>query len=303
MITFITSWTMAKSLSIFIEKLSYVLISLRPKQRIKNGILFFPYFFSGLFTRNNTVNLFLLFLLFSFFVWSTYILNDIKDVDQDRMHPQKQLRPLASWKLPILFAKVCSIFFMSISASIIRRWFWETMVGILWLYLLNTLLYSYFMKHIVIVDVFFIAFGFVLRWIIWSLAIGVVISERLLIILFFGALFLWFLKRYQEVKLWIESTRKNITLYNELFLQQVISIITSIMIIAYTLYTFNSVQPSWIIVTIPVVSFAIIRYYYHIFYLWKYEEGIEDIIFSDRYLLISWLLFIVIWIWVVFVPF
>gem|GEM_PF-5087117 len=92
------------------------------------------------------------------------------------------------------------------------------------------------------------------------------ISIWFLLILFFVALFFGFLKRYQEFKLSIFS-RKNIFSFNEEFLKQIIFLLTTLIIISYSLYTFNSIQSKLFSITIPFVLFGILRYLYNIFYL------------------------------------
>lgn len=260
--------------------------ALRPKQWIKNGIVFVPILFSGHFTLVNDWKLTIIaFILISLLASGTYILNDIQDIEHDKLHPVKSLRPIASWKVHKTIAFILAIVLISGSIAFSFLVLQNTLVwAMLIAYLINTVLYTYFLKHIVLVDVFSIATGFVLRGLIWAFAISVEPSIWLFMILFFWALWLGFLKRYQEVKLWI-NTRKNIASYNELLLQQIISMITSVIIVAYSLYTFQSTQPRMMVITLPLVVFGVIRYYYNIFSLEKYEDGIENIILKDYWIL------------------
>jgi len=80
-------------------------------------------------------------------------------------------------------------------------------------------------------------------------------------------------------------------MYNEEFLKQIISMLTTLIIMAYSFYTFNSTQPKLFVITIPFVLFGIIRYIYNIFYLEKYKEGIEDIIISDKFIMVDILIY------------
>lgn len=265
-----------------LEQIFYYIICMRPKQWIKNIIIFIPLIFSGEITHiyflSKTIAIF---LLFSIFVWATYVLNDIKDLEKDKLHPKKKNRPLASWKLNKKFAFITSILGIVLIRGISVYTFGRT-IGILFAgYLANTIIYTYYLKHQVIIDVFSIAIWFVIRGLIGIYAVDVIISPWLLVVLFFWALFLGFLKRYQEVMLW-KDTRHNISLYNSEFLKQIISMLTTVILMAYTLYTFNSSQSQLMLITLPFVAFWIIRYYYNIFYLQKYEEGIEDIIIKDK---------------------
>lgn len=277
-----------------LKQVYYCFLALRPKQRIKNIIIFIPLLFSHLFTNfSSIIRTFVIFIVFCVFVWCTYIFNDYKDIEKDRQHPKKKNRPLASWKLNKNFALILSIILL-IAALIFSFIFWWISIWVLFLaYLVNTVLYTLIIKKFEILDVFSIALWFIIRWLIWVYIINVELSPWLLIILFFWALWFWFLKRYQEVMLsW--DIRTNITKYNEKFLEQVISIVTWIVIISYTLYTFNSVQSKLMVITIPFISYIIIRYYYNIFFLKKYEDSIETIILHDKPIVISSILLVII---------
>jgi len=275
------------------QQIYYFILWLRPKQWIKNFIIFIPLIFSwNLFNFYDFKNTIIIFFIFSIFVGSTYIINDYFDIQKDKNHPTKKKRVLASWKLNKKFALFLAIFLILLNL-LLSFYFWWIIFFLLFLaYLSNTFFYTIFTKNIVILDVFSIALGFVIRWLIWIFAIWAILSEWFLLIIFFWALLLGFLKRYQEVKLKIQ-TRKNIESYNEEFLKQIISMILSILLFIYTLYTFNSVQSKLFIFTLPIVVFAIIRYYYNIFFLEKYKNSIEDIIFKDKFILFSGIFYII----------
>jgi len=265
-----------------LKQLYYYIVCMRPKQWIKNSIIFIPLIFSG-----DVSQIWLLFkvvlvsFVFSIFVGATYVLNDMKDINKDKLHPKKKYRPLAAGHLSPVFA--ASVSCLLIIGMLILWWhlFGLVVIWFFLLYLVNTVIYTFYLKRQVIIDVFSIALGFVIRWLIGIYVIWVVLSPWLLIMLFFGALFLGFLKRYQEVMLWT-NTRHNISLYNAEFLKQIIGTLTTVILMSYTLYTFNSVQSQLMLITLPFVSFGIVRYYYNIFYLKKYEESIEDIILKDK---------------------
>jgi len=275
------------------KQIYYFIVSLRPKQWVKNIIVFIPLAFSGIaFNITSIEKIIIIFIIFSLFVWSTYIVNDYQDRNKDRNHPRKKNRPLASGKLnpalAIISAIVLWLFMLYLSYSL----WWLRVFCMFLAYLLNTMLYTFFLKKIEIIDIFSIAIGFVIRGLIGGFMIYVTLSPRLLIMLFFWALWLWFLKRYQEVKLGWDS-RSNLSKYNDHFLEQIISMITTVILIAYALYTFNSVQSQLMIVTLPLVSFGIIRYYYNIFFLKKYKESIEDIFLKDKFILLDVILYII----------
>lgn len=277
------------------SQLYYFIVALRPKQWLKNIIVFIPLFFSDNLTDIHKLSQSaFIFILLSLFIGSTYIFNDLKDREKDIHHPTKKNRPLASKKLNAYFAFISALILLVVTAWLMRYYFGNMVFLLAIVYLCNTTLYNLSLKQLVIVDVFSIGIWFVLRWIIGTFAINVELSQWLLIMLFFGALFLGFLKRYQEVKLWTTGSRSTMHEYNEEFLRQIISIITWVLLIAYTLYTFNSTQPKSIILTVPIVAFVIIRYYYHIFTLQKHAESIEDIILWDKQILISAVVYVVV---------
>jgi len=258
---------------------------------MKNLIIFLPVVFSKeIFQIPILSKTILVFLLFSVFVWSTYVINDMKDIEKDKLHPVKKNRPLASWKLNKIFAIILSILLIVFIPIVVLIYFWNIVFILFLVYLANTLFYSFYSKNIVILDVFAIAIWFIIRWLIWVFTIDVQLSYRLLIILFFGSLFLWFLKRYQELKL-ETSTRKSIKYYNEDFLKQIIWMVATITIMAYAFYTFQWIQSQNMIITLPIVTFGLIRYYYNIFFLEKFKEWIEEIMLKDYRMLWSILLY------------
>jgi len=283
-----------------IKQFYYFFLWMRPKQWIKNFIILIPLVFSwSFFDINLLQDSILWFILFSIFVWSIYILNDFKDIDLDKNHPKKKNRPLASWKLNKKFALILSFFLILLSLTFSYFLFWNIVFLLFFFYLLNTIFYIFWIKNIVILDIFSISWWFILRWLIWIFLINTDLSIWFLLILFFWSLLLWFLKRYQEVKLWLKS-RKNIELYNEEFLKYVISMITTLIIMAYSFYTFNSVQNQFLIVTIPFVVFWLIRYFYNIFFLQKYKEWIEEVILWDKFLLSNLFLYLLIVFWIIY---
>lgn len=225
-------------------------------------------------------NVFLIFLVFSVFVGSTYIINDYKDREADQLHPEKKNRPLASGKLNTTFALSFAILLILLSLFGAYRIGGGWIFALFLFYWLNTTLYTLRIKHLVILDVFSIAVGMVIRGVIGIAILNAEYSIWFLLMIFFGALRVGYMKRYQEVQLGTNS-RKSIQAYNATFLEQIIGIITTVMITTYTLYTFNSLQSKRMIFSLPVVLFCIIRYYYAIFFQKKYQQAIEKIIFQD----------------------
>ena len=146
---------------------------MRPKQWIKNGALFAPLIFSkNLFNRSLFLKILEAFGLFSLLAGSVYIINDLKELKEDRLHPVKQGRPLASGKVSLTLGAIIAI--IALTVSLIGGWeisvpFFKILVA----YLLLQTAYTFYLKQQVILDIFSIAAGFVLRVVAGGLAIGV----------------------------------------------------------------------------------------------------------------------------------
>ena len=234
------------------------------------------------------------FALFCLLSSTVYIINDIMDVEADRKHPTKCKRPIASGKLPIpvalgaaaliLALTFLAAYFLSIDFLIVAA-----------LYFLINLAYSTWLKHIPLVDVLILAAGFVLR-----VAAGVSLIEVqrfspwLYVCTTLLALFMGFGKRRAELALVAGSsgTRKVLDGYTIPFLDQLILIVASTTIIAYSLYTFlaeNAPPNHSMMLTIPFVVYAIFRYLYLIHV--KQQGGApEELVLTDRPLQVSFLL-------------
>ena len=236
---------------------------LRPKHWVKNAFMFPAIVFSGRFT--NVESWLLLgvgFMSLSLLASSGYVLNDFLDREADRNHPKKCRRPIASGRLSV---PVALMLFLSVLASgLALAWslsppFFVVAAS----YLLTTLSYSFYFKHRVILDVMFLASGFVWRVIAGAVAINVHVSPWLFLTAAFLALFLGFNKRRGELKKVGAGggTRKNLALYSEQLLIQLQSIVTGSLVLCYSLSTVNSTAP-WTIVTVPFVLYGIFRYIY-----------------------------------------
>jgi len=243
--------------------------SMRPKQWIKNGFLFAGLIFT-LDHRHRPQDLLLTlagFVLFSLLSSSVYLLNDIADREQDRLHPKKRHRPIAAGQVPpmlaIGWAGVLSVGSLVGSLALNRGF------GLVaCLYFLITLAYSFRLKHVVIVDVLTLASGFVLLAVAGALVISVRISPWLLVCTTLFALFLGLAKRRHELVLLAGDAgrhRKILDEYSISMLDQMITIATSSTLMAYCLYAFSSTTGMghrWLMLTIPFVIYGIFRYLY-----------------------------------------
>jgi 4-hydroxybenzoate polyprenyltransferase len=241
--------------------------TMRPRQWIKNGFVFFALIFDRqLFLLDPFLRTLAGFLLFCLISSAVYLFNDIADVDADRNHPEKKSRPIASGKLPIRVAWIAALLLVVISlplAYLLAPEFFVVLVT----YLIINLLYSRWLKHVPILDVMVIALGFVLR-----VAAGVTLitverfSPWLYVITLLFSLYIGLGKRRAEISLLSQGAiahRKVLEGYTLSLLDQYITIVSGMTIIAYSLYTFsapNLPENHTMMLTIPFVIYGIFRY-------------------------------------------
>jgi 4-hydroxybenzoate polyprenyltransferase len=254
------------------------LISARPAQWVKNLIVFAALVFSLEYTNPAKIGLAALaFVAFCLGASSVYFINDVFDRENDKRHPLKSRRPIASGALPIAVAIATSVFLLSGGLMLSFVVNSETLL-ILAIYVMLNFLYSVLLKHIVIIDVMTIAAGFVLRAVAGGLAISVPISPWLLVCTTLLALFMGFGKRRHELSLLTDgaiSHRKALQNYSIPFLDQMISVVTASTVVAYAFYTLSPdveqrFGTKWLSLTIPFVLYGIFRYLFLIFHR---EEG------------------------------
>ena len=292
--------------------MSQLLITCRPKQWIKNFIIFLPLLFSFneywfFENENQAFNLLLKvtvsFVIFTLASSSVYLVNDVIDAQEDRSHPIKKKRPVAAGALSIRFAIFSSIFAASISLLTSWIFVWE-LTPILAIYLGLMLCYTFLFRRFIILDVFCIALGFMLRVIAGGVVIGVPISPWLFVCMGFGALFIGFSKRKGEL-LGVSSMpygesklRGTLEKYDLGFIDSLLSMTLAATLISYCLYTFwaeNLPENNAMMVTIPFVAYGLFRY----LYLSKFPgaaERPEETIVRDPHMITSvilWLLAVV----------
>jgi 4-hydroxybenzoate polyprenyltransferase len=276
-----------------------LLRSMRPKQWTKNAIIFAPLIFSQNFLKAHLVlEAVLAFATFCALSGAVYIVNDLLDIKQDRKHPLKCRRPLASGLLNPRAAVLClAALLAGLTLATLAFLNWQ-FASIAAGYLVLQLCYSSWLKHIVIIDVFCIAAGFLLRVAAGAVAIEVSFSTWLFFCTILLALFLALSKRRHELVLLEDSAgehRRILDEYSTGLLDQMISIVTTATLIAYILYTvspetvakFGSDRLKY---TIPFVLYGIFRYLYLVYQ--KNEGGSpEKALLNDRPILFSVLLY------------
>ena len=259
-----------KNLPSVASQLYHLLLSMRPEQWVKNFFVLAPLIFSRHFL-DTTADLRALaaFGLFCLASGLVYLMNDLADIEKDRLHPLKRLRPLASGAVnPTLAA-----FFGVVMLPVLAAGSWALGLGFLLsvcLYVANNILYSYWLKELVIIDVMSIALGFILRVVAGGAAIRVPVSSWLLLCTALLALFLGFGKRRHELVLLEEeasSHRRVLDHYGTYFLDQMIAVVTASTVLSYALYTMAAdtiarFGTDKLIFTTPFVLYGIFRYLY-----------------------------------------
>jgi 4-hydroxybenzoate polyprenyltransferase len=242
--------------------------TMRPRQWIKNGFIFFALIFDRqLFLTEPFLRTVMGFFLFCLVSSAVYLFNDITDVEADRNHPEKKNRPIASGKLPVRVAWISALLLVLIAIPF-GYWLSPYFALILVAYLVINLLYSRWLKHVPILDVLIVSSGFVLR-----VAAGVALiypverfSPWLYMITILFSLYIGLGKRRAELNLLAHGAsahRKVFDGYTIPLLDQYITIVSGMTIVAYSLYTFsapNLPENHSMMLTIPFVVYGIFRY-------------------------------------------
>ena len=293
-----------KSLYMY-TKTTLLITSMRPTQWPKNIVVFTAFFFSinegWNFTDSSDVfikfiQVVIVFLFFCFLSGALYILNDIKDVDFDRNHPLKRFRPIAdkqiSKNLGIIFSS--SIILIVVCISYVMN---RDLAYCLLVYSIITLLYSFTLKKIVILDVFIIAVGFVIRVIAGAIILGVPISIWLYLCTGLGALILAFSKRRVELIFGGDQSleyRSVFKYYSLRMIDYFIWVVSASLVLSYSIYSYsasNLPDNRFMLITIPLAIFGIFRFLF-LLRNGKVKVQPEDIFFRDKILLLT----IVIWV-------
>lgn len=277
-----------------------LIISMRPKQWVKNFFILMPLVFSeNLFDFPVVSKAMIAFGLFCLLSGCVYIINDTGDLEKDRLHPIKKSRPIASGELnashAAIFAACLILTSIGLAFSLDRNFGY-----IACLYFLLNVAYSFFLKNVVLLDVFIIASGFCLRVIGGAEVIDVHISSWLLVCTMLLSLFLAFAKRRHELVILdseAERHREILAEYNPYFLDQMISVVTASTVISYLMYTVSEetvrkFNTRYLILTVPFVLYGVFRYLYLIH---RREGGGSPSteLLNDRPLLITMILWTV----------
>lgn len=275
---------------------------MRPKQWVKNLFVFAPILFAG-----QLMNLPLLFQsVFAFIAFcgvssSIYVLNDIIDVESDRVHKKKRYRPIASGDISIKQARILFAVLLVLTSIIslkLNTYFIATII----LYFVNNLLYTFKIKNVVLLDVFSISTGFILRVVGGAVAISVSISSWMIITTIFISLFLGISKRRAELsgpnQENLEKQRKVLSDYDVVFVDQLNTVAATGTILSYALYTVSekaiaSFHSDKLIYTTPFVIYGIFRYLY-LLHQKNLGESPTQIVTKDIPIIINSLLWLIV---------
>ncbi len=277
-----------------------ILQLVRPQQWVKNGVVLAGVIFSGAAHDTNRLLIALAATgIFCLLSSAVYMINDVIDAEADRNHPVKSSRPIAAGRISPRTAIVSAIILAIVAlvpAWLLHHFFFGVAAG----YLVLNLLYSLWLKHIVIIDVMSIAAGFVLRALAGAVVINVVFSGWLLIASFLLALFLGFGKRRHELIL-LENGgadhRRILRSYSSYFLDQLIGVVTPSVVVCYLIYVISpevtqKLHTQYLYLTVPFVIYGIFRYLYLIHQEARGGSPTE-ILLTDRPILVTVLLWLV----------
>lgn len=285
----------------------------RPQQWIKNFFVFIPMFFGGeLFDLHSIWLATITFVAFSLTASSIYCYNDIVDVDADRSHPVKCLRPIASGALSIrmgyILMTVCFLLSMAVLMALPPEVMSQVMAVIVFYYVLN-LSYCSKLKQFAILDVCIVAFGFVLRILAGGFACELALSSWIVIMTFLLTLFMSFAKRRDDVLRMNETgeaPRKNTVRYNLTFINQAITITASVTLVCYIMYCVSPevverFQTPYLYLTFVFVLLGLLRYI-QIAVVDKKSGDPTKVILKDHFsqvIVIAWILTFLLMIYVI----
>ena len=265
--------------------LSAVIVALRPQEWVKNLLVYAGLVFSGKFDEVDAIlAATVTFVAFCMVASAGYLVNDVQDIEEDRQHPTKRNRPIAAGELGISTAIGLAVLLAVVGLAGATLLEGVTVGGIVLAYAVGTTLYSYLLKHEVILDVMAIAGLFVLRVLAGAVAVDADASAYLLLTTGMVALFLGFTKRRQEATSELHSgaeSRPVLEHYSIPFLDQMVAMVTATTVMSYAIYAVNSpLIGAKMLGTLPPVVYGIFRYLYLI-YDRKDTRSTDEILLDD----------------------
>ena len=277
------------------NKTAQLLRLLRPHHFIKNLFVFVPWLFARRFeSLAELPSLLVIFLLFSLTAGAIYIFNDLCDLEEDRHHPLKKLRPLAaghiSARLAGWFGLLLLIF--TIVAGFLMEW---RLGSVLAAYALLNLLYSRWLKQVAFLDILLVSSGFVLREVAGAWPLSIYISPWLITATYFLTLLIVVTKREMALRMSsgepTASGENSDRVYTPSFLRDLELVLTPMLLVVYVLYTYMRIDSDWFVITIPIVLYTVFRY----LHLTRSQSAVDspvELLYRDGPLLIGVLLWL-----------
>lgn len=272
---------------------------LRPHQYIKNIFIVFPIFFSlQLNNLDLLMDVMIALIAFSIASSAVYIINDILDRESDQKHPEKKHRPLASGSIEINQA-IRVMLLLLLTAIWIMGYLSTTALSLMLLYIGLNIFYSFHLKHIAIIDINIIAIGFVIRLFVGAVVSNTPLSVWIVTMTFLLALFLALAKRRDDILIFLDTgkkMRKVVDGYNLPFIDGAMFILSSVVIVAYILYTTSSnvalkFGTDYLYITAFFVILGILRYL-QITFVEQNSGNPTKVLLHDRFLqltIIAWM--------------
>lgn len=281
----------------FLGEMQGLIKLVRPKQWIKNSFVFAPLIFAGEFLHLDSIySTLLAAFLFCLAASAVYIVNDLKDIEKDRIHPEKsKKRPLACGQVSPQSAIILLILLYIVLIS-----FWAVVpnvIYVIFIYLVLNWAYTFKLKHEPVIEIFIVAFGFVLRVYAGAMALTVPVSHWMFITTLSISLYLASIKRRQELLQSGSQSRGVLAYYSVTLIDRFAEMSAVTAVVFYSLYVME-VQPK-LVVTVPLVIFGLFRYWYIVETL-KGGESPTDVIIQDKQILLTVLLWVGCCIWVLF---
>ena len=279
----------------FLGEMQGLIKLVRPKQWVKNSFVFAPLIFAGEFLHPDSVySTLLAAFLFCIAASAVYIVNDLKDIEKDRIHPEKsKKRPLASGQVSPQSAIILLILLYIVLIS-----FWTVVPNVIYVIFIDLALnwaYTFKLKHEPVIEIFIVAFGFVLRVYAGAMALTVPVSHWMFITTLSISLYLASIKRRQELSQSGSQSRGVLAYYSVTLIDRFAEMSAVTAVVFYSLYVME-VQPK-LVVTVPLVIFGLFRYWYIVETL-KGGESPTDVIIQDKQILLTVLLWVGCCIWV-----
>ena len=286
-----------------------ILKLIRVKHWLKNGLVFLPLFFSiNFLNKEMLLSSILAFVIFSITSSIVYVTNDMEDAENDKKHPIKKERPLASGRISMKEAQIIRAILIILLGGFL--WIMSNRIESIWIliipliYLGMNIAYSKKLKKIPIIDVVIIVLGFILRVIYGGLSINVEVSKYLYLMIIFGSFYLAFGKRRNEFLKNGDKSRESLSMYNKEFLDKNMYVAFALAIVSYTLWcvdstTISHIGNDYVFWTIPLLMIILQLYSLNI-------EGNSfgdpiDVILSDKKLLGFIILYILVMVLIIYI--